>query len=239
MLDKLIVGVTGPIGSGKSTFCKALAKSIDIEFHELSTYDEIEDELVFHSHIINTDELFRTAVKKPMFQKALNRFFGEEVYGGDINVTKVISMLRKLGSTEYGVLTSLISTHLHVEIMNEIQKNTTYNCSPDLFIVESATLLASPLIFDCDLVIRLSVPSMVRYDRVVARDNNKRTEKETMHIMDMQDSLMNKNYYDRYENFNESMLLNVTDEKMMEDAVEKTHMKIRELYTKSINLLHP
>ena len=239
-MDKIIVGVTGPIGSGKSTFCKALAKSLDVESSELS-FSDVEGELAFHPHIINTDELFRVAVKNKMFSKALNRFFGEEVYGGNINVTQVISMLRKLGSREYGVLTSLISTHLHVKIMEEIVNNEEdwdHN-SPVVFIIESATLLASPLIFDCDLVIRLSVPSMIRYDRVVARDSNKRTEKETMHIMDMQDSLMNRNYYDRYENFNESMLLNVTDEKMMEDAVEKTHMKIRELYTKSINLLHP
>jgi dephospho-CoA kinase len=231
MSNRFIVGVTGPIGSGKSTFCKALARSIDEEAKIFSPHGG------FDSHIINTDELFRNAVNSPMFQKALNRFFGEEVYGGAINISKVIGLLKKLNSTEYGIITTLISTHLHVKIMKEIENNESE--SPVVFIVESATLQASPLIFDCDLVIRLTVPSIIRYNRVIQRDGSKRSEKDTASIMDLQDSLLNRDYYARYENFNESMLLNVTDEDMMNDAVEKTHMKIRELYNKSINLQDP
>ncbi len=149
-----IIGITGGIGSGKTTISNMLREA---------GYPVFDSDLTA-KHIYNSDATVISDMKK---------LFGDNIYKDGLLDRKALSKIVFNDKVSLGKLNSLIHPKVR-EFMYMVIKET----KSDLFFVESAILLESGLDKDMDKVLCVTAPSEIRIERAMKRDGVTREEVE-------------------------------------------------------------
>jgi dephospho-CoA kinase len=156
----LKIGITGGIGTGKSTVCKIFV-SLGVP-------------------VLNTDVLAKQIIaSNNAVQQSLKENFGDDIFIDGYLQPKILAH-KAFASPEK---TQLLNSIVHPFVLNAIEEwqqmqNTAYT------VRESALLIESKSYEKCDVVIGVTSPMQLRIDRIIARD--KCSEAEVLQRMDRQ-----------------------------------------------------
>ena len=143
----MIIGITGGIGSGKSTIARELAR----RGYRVYDCDAEAKRIIAENHDV---------------QAQIVALLGEEAFvDGKYNTAYVARRV----FAEPKLLTAL-NAIVHPVVIAEVQRLTTNNQGPTTFI-ESAILYESGLDRLCDRVVYVDAPEDIRIARTVARDH--------------------------------------------------------------------
>lgn len=151
MNKSLVLGLTGPTGSGKSTAAAAMRAC--------------------GCRVIDADQVARQAVAPgSSCLKQLQRFFGEDIVGADGQLIRSLLAQRAFASREN---TDQLNAITHPWITEKVREMIgTYRTEGAGWIV-----LDAPLLFEsgedqlCDAVIVVTAPQDLRLTRIMARDH--------------------------------------------------------------------
>ena len=153
----MIIGITGGIGSGKSTIAKQLRAM------GYAVYD-------------TDSEAKRLIVEDAHVRQQIEQLFGNEVYKDGVYQTALVaqrvfadrSLLAQLNAIVHPAVRAdierRVSGHASRESRVENQKN--------LFFIECAILYQAGFDSLCDKVVAVTAPEDVRLQRVIARDHS-------------------------------------------------------------------
>lgn len=151
----LKIGVTGGIGSGKTTVCKIFEQlGIPVYYADLKARE-----------LMNTDAILIQEVK---------REFGDDIYTSEgLNRPKLASIVFS-NKTKLEKLNALV----HPAVQRDF-KNWANNQTKAPYVVKEAALMfESGSYKDLDYVVTVSAPKSLRLQRVVSRDDAKREDVE-------------------------------------------------------------
>lgn len=152
----LTIGVTGGIGSGKTTVCKF--------FEELGAKVIYADELA--KKIMEEDENLKKKIKK---------IFGEEAYIGEKLNRKFIADIIFSDEIKKRKLESLVHPAVIKKIISEFKKIAKEK-KYDLVIVEAALIFESGFDNELDYVVVVDADEEIKIKRIMERDNCSREE---------------------------------------------------------------
>ena len=155
--SKLIVGITGGIGSGKTFVCNRLAKKGFKVFYA----DSIAKNLYS---------------KNKTLLQSLVKEFGKEIlnYQGKINLSKFREVIFA-NKKNYGKINKIVHPLVIDYILKESKKSIY-----DIILVESALVFESGLDKDLDYVIMIYANKKTRVERIMMRDGAKKSEVESI-----------------------------------------------------------
>lgn len=143
----LTIGITGNIGSGKTTVCKIFS-ILGIPVYNADSAAK---------QLMNTDEELKSKLKNE---------FGEDIYeDNSLNTT----LLAKKVFTEKNVLIAL-NNLVHPAVKNDFDLWMNKNNTSPYLIKEAAILFESGTYKDCDFTIVVTAPDDLRFNRVINRD---------------------------------------------------------------------
>lgn len=177
-MTTVVIGVVGKIASGKSTVSKMLKELLSKDGKTV-TY-------------INTDGIYKSEVMSNVhYKKSISEYFGIK----DLqDKSEVIRRISKMNIKEYSQLLALINLYISPSLTSALLRN------PNYIIVESATLLDSPLALQCDHILELDIPEKIRKEYVFKRDGNIRSAEDTLNLMKLQDKFLKGSYRIRVKN---------------------------------------
>lgn len=148
-----IVGLTGGIGSGKTTVAKFFA-----EFKNVAIY--IAD--VEAKKLMNSSEIIKT--------KLVKEFGKESFIKGELNRTFIAEIVFK-DKEKLAVLNGIV----HPEVRKHFQKFIENNQDKAYIIYENAILFESKSNIFCDIIISVYADLNTKINRVIARDSSTKT----------------------------------------------------------------
>ncbi|WP_428742312.1 dephospho-CoA kinase [Tenacibaculum sp.] len=145
----MIVGLTGGIGSGKSTIVKMFS-----QFDNIAIY-------------IADDEAKKLMSTSKEIKNQLISEFGDQVYiNNELNRAYLASIVFK-NKEKLAILNSIVHPVVNEHLQSFIKKNT----DKDYILYENAILFENGSDSFCDKIITVTAPEDVRINRVVKRDN--------------------------------------------------------------------
>ncbi|PKH52633.1 dephospho-CoA kinase [Tenacibaculum sp. Bg11-29] len=145
----MVIGVTGGIGSGKSTVVKIFS-----EFKDTAIY-------------IADDEAKKLMHSSPDIKHKLISEFGKEVYIKDqLNRPFLASIVFK-NKIKLNILNGIV----HPIVNDHFQKFILKNANKQYIIYENAILFENGSNIFCDKIITVTAPENIRIKRVLKRDN--------------------------------------------------------------------
>ena len=155
--SKLIIGITGGIGSGKTFVCNRLAKKGFKVFYA---------DAIAKSLYTKNKTLLQTLVKE----------FGKDIlnYQGKINLSKFREVIFA-NKKNYGKINKIVHPLVISHILKESKKSIY-----DIVLVESALVFESGLDKDLDYVIMIYANKKTRVERIMMRDGAKKSEVESI-----------------------------------------------------------
>ncbi len=148
----MIVGITGGIGSGKSTVV-----SFFKEFDEIAVY--LAD--VEAKKLMNSSDNIKSKLK---------REFGKKVYKNNQLNRGYLSAIVFKSKEKLAILNTIV----HPEVAKHFQKFISKNRGKAYILYENAILFENKNDVFCDVIITVTAPLKVRIDRVVKRDKTTR-----------------------------------------------------------------
>lgn len=156
----MIIGLTGGIGSGKSTIAKQL---------RLMGYE-----------VYDTDsEAKRLIVEDAHVREQIETLLGKEVYQDDVYQTALVAQKVFADRTLLARLNSIVHPAVRQDILkkfrstSELLNSSSAASEPsELFFIECAILYQAGIDQLCDKVIVVTAPEEVRLQRTIARDNS-------------------------------------------------------------------
>lgn len=146
----MVVGLTGGIGSGKSTIVKMFS-----EFENIAIY-------------IADDEAKKLMVTSPKIKTQLITEFGEQVYiNNKLNRAYLASIVFN-NKEKLAILNAIVHPVVNEHLQNFIKENSNKN----YILYENAILFENGSDSFCDKIITVTAPENVRIDRVIKRDNS-------------------------------------------------------------------
>ncbi|CAM1350801.1 dephospho-CoA kinase [Tenacibaculum ascidiaceicola] len=146
----MVVGLTGGIGSGKSTIVKMFS-----EFENIAIY-------------IADDEAKKLMVTSPKIKTQLITEFGEQVYiNNKLNRAYLASIVFN-NKEKLAILNAIVHPVVNEHLQNFIKENSNKN----YILYENAILFENGSDSFCDKVITVTAPENIRIDRVIKRDNS-------------------------------------------------------------------
>jgi len=148
----MIIGITGGIGSGKSTVLRSVAR------RGYPVYD-------------CDAEAKRLIVEDPEVRLQMLELFGEQVYLNGVYQTQLVSSQVFADPGKLARLNAIVHPAVARDIRRWEEQQTspvTHHPSPILF-VESAILISSGLAELCDAVVLITAPEEERIERVLLR----------------------------------------------------------------------
>ena len=159
----MIIGITGGIGSGKSTIAKQLRKM------GYSVYD-------------TDSEAKRIIVEDATVREQITALFGEEVYQDGVYQTSFVAqqvfadknLLAKLNAIVHpAVKQDIITKFRSLEVTSEPSApSEPLKRDSGLFFIECAILFQAGFDVLCDKVVAVTAPEDIRLERVIARDHS-------------------------------------------------------------------
>lgn len=148
----MVVGITGGIGSGKSTVVNFFS-----EFKSIAIY-LADDEA---KKLMNTSEEIR--------EKLIAEFSSEVYQNNELNRLFLANIVFK-NKEKLAVLNSIVHPVVHRHLSDFIQKHQ----EKDYILYENAILFENGSDAICDKIITVTAPEEIRIDRVVKRDQTSR-----------------------------------------------------------------
>jgi len=177
----ITIGLTGGIGSGKTTVAGII---------------EVMDIPVYYTDL----EAKRIMAESPVVKEELTAMFGEEVYpGGRLNKPYLASLIfNNEANLHY------VNSVVHPEVRKDFLQWKEKHTNREAVVVESAILFESGLEQSVDIKVTVTAPLEVRVERVMKRDNvdrqsildrmaNQLTEEERIKRSDKQ--IVNDNHH--------------------------------------------
>lgn len=146
----MIIGITGGIGSGKSTVAHALA-----EYTGWTLYD-------------TDSEAKRLIVEDLHVRSQIETLFGEDVYDGDTYLTRRVAERVFANPDLLQHLNAIVHPAVREDILRRHHAQPTPHCP---LLVESAILFESGLDAICDKTIAILSPLELRIERIMERDH--------------------------------------------------------------------
>ncbi|MBV6477604.1 MAG: Dephospho-CoA kinase [Ignavibacteria bacterium] len=158
---KLIVGITGGIGSGKTVICKMLAKR--------------------GFKVYNADLVAKSLyLKDKKLVKSLVNAFGKDIlnFKGKINLHKLKEIIF-LNKKNYKTINKIVHPAV-IDYLNKEIKKSKY----DLVLIESAVLFESGYYKSFDYIVSVYADKRIRTKRLILRDES--SKNEIHHLMKFQ-----------------------------------------------------
>ena len=170
----MVVGLTGGIGSGKSTILKMFS-----EFKNIAIY-------------MADDEAKKLMHTSPEIKTRLVSEFGKETYiNNELNRPYLASIVFK-NKEKLALLNSIVHPVVNEHLQNFIKQNS----DKAYILYENAILFENRSDAFCDKIITVTAPEEVRINRVVKRDNS--TIEEVKNRMKNQWSVIKKTLQSNY-----------------------------------------
>ena len=145
----MIVGLTGGIGSGKSTIVKMFS-----EFENIAIY-------------IADDEAKKLMSTSKKIKTQLISEFGNEVYVNNELSRSYLASIVFQNKEKLAILNSIVHPVVNEHLQGFIKKNT----NKAYILYENAILFENGSDSFCDKIITVTAPEEVRINRVIKRDN--------------------------------------------------------------------
>ena len=143
----MLIGITGGIGSGKSTIAKQLRKM------GYAVYD-------------TDSEAKRLIVEDAAVRQQIEQLFGKEVYADGVYQTALVAQRVFADKSLLAQLNAIVHPAVKADILRWVH---TINHSTPCF-VECAILYQAGFDALCDIVVVVTAPEEIRIERVIARD---------------------------------------------------------------------
>jgi dephospho-CoA kinase len=157
-----IIGLTGGIGSGKSTIARTLVRR-------------------GYTVYLCDEEAKRIVVENVEVRAQIEDLLGAEVYANNTYQTSVV--LQKIAADRS--LLERLNAIIHPAVLEDIRAASKRGKAEDLLFVESAILYESGVAQVCEFVAAVVAPESVRLARVLKRDPN-RNEAEVRRCINRQ-----------------------------------------------------
>lgn len=141
------LAITGGIGSGKSTVCRALAERSGVAVYD----SDARAKAIMNSHA--------------EVRREVSALFGEEAYGAE-GLNRGYVAAKAFGNSH---LLDQLNAIVHPRVVEDFEQWSTEQSGPYV-ILESALLFSSPLVGHYDMSVVVDAPEQVRISRCVARD---------------------------------------------------------------------
>jgi dephospho-CoA kinase len=158
---KLLVGITGGIGSGKSEVSKMLARR--------------------GFKIYNADQIAKNLyISNKSLANKIVKYFGKDVlnYKGKINLSKLKELIFS-SKKNYEAINKIVHPVVIKQLRDDIKKS-----NYEIAIIEAALIFESGLDKYLDMVIMVYANKKSRVERLMIRDES--TRREILDIMDLQ-----------------------------------------------------
>ncbi len=153
----MIIGITGGIGSGKSTIAKQLR---DMGYRVYDTDSEAK----------------RLIVEDPHIRQQIEQLFGSEVYKDGIYQTALVAQRVFADHSLLAKLNAIVHPAVKADIMNQVSRLASRESQVEnhknLFFIECAILYQAGFDTLCDKVVAVTAPEEIRLARAVARDHS-------------------------------------------------------------------
>ncbi len=150
----MVVGLTGGIGSGKSTVARA--------------FDKIGNIAIYYAD----DEAKKLMITSPIIKKQICKEFGEEAYQGDQLNRAFIATIVFADKEKLAILNSIV----HPEVYKHFKNFVSLNSDKEYVLYENAILFENNSDVLCDKIITVIADENIRIQRVVKRDNTSESE---------------------------------------------------------------
>ena len=153
----MIIGITGGIGSGKSTIAKQLR---DMGYMVYDTDSEAKRIIVEDTHV----------------RQQIEQLFGSEVYKDGVYQTALVAQRVFADHSLLAKLNAIVHPAVKADIMNRMSRlailNSRIGNQKNLFFIECAILYQAGFDTLCDKVVAVTAPEEIRLARAVARDHS-------------------------------------------------------------------
>ncbi|MBE6321231.1 MAG: dephospho-CoA kinase [Bacteroidales bacterium] len=151
----MIIGITGGIGSGKSTIAKQLR---EMGYMVYDTDSEAKRLIVEDTHI----------------RQQIEQLFGSEVYKDGIYQTALVAQRVFADHSLLAKLNAIVHPAVKADIMNRVARLASQESQignqKNLFFIECAILYQAGFDTLCDKVVAVTAPEEIRLARVMKRD---------------------------------------------------------------------
>lgn len=153
----MIIGITGGIGSGKSTIAKQLR---DMGYRVYDTDSEAK----------------RLIVEDTLVRQQIEQLFGSEVYKDGVYQTALVAQRVFADHSLLAKLNAIVHPAVKADIMNRVSRlasrESQVGNQQNLFFIECAILYQAGFDTLCDKVVAVTAPEEIRLARAVARDHS-------------------------------------------------------------------
>lgn len=153
----MIIGITGGIGSGKSTIAKQLR---EMGYMVYDTDSEAKRLIVEDTHV----------------RQQIEQLFGSEVYKDGIYQTALVAQRVFADHSLLAKLNAIVHPAVKADIMNRVSRLASQESQignqKNLFFIECAILYQAGFDTLCDKVVAVTAPEEIRLARAVARDHS-------------------------------------------------------------------
>ena len=153
----MIIGITGGIGSGKSTIAKQLRAM------GYAVYD-------------TDSEAKRLIVEDTHIRQQIEQLFGSEVYKDGVYQTALVAHRVFADHSLLAKLNAIVHPAVKADIMNRVSRLASQESQvgnhKNLFFIECAILYQAGFDTLCDKVVAVTAPEEIRLARAVARDHS-------------------------------------------------------------------
>ena len=153
----MIIGITGGIGSGKSTIAKQLRAM------GYAVYD-------------TDSEAKRLIVEDTQVRQQIEQLFGSEVYKDGVYQTALVAQRVFADHSLLAKLNAIVHPAVKADIMNRVSRLASQESQignqKNLFFIECAILYQAGFDTLCDKVVAVTAPEEIRLARAVARDHS-------------------------------------------------------------------
>lgn len=153
----MIIGITGGIGSGKSTIAEQLR---DMGYRVYDTDSEAKRLIVEDTHV----------------RQQIEQLFGSEVYKDGIYQTALVAQRVFADHSLLAKLNAIVHPAVKADIMNRVSRLASRESQvgnhKNLFFIECAILYQAGFDTLCDKVVAVTAPEEIRLARAVARDHS-------------------------------------------------------------------
>ena len=153
----MIIGITGGIGSGKSTIAKQLR---EMGYRVYDTDNEAKRLIVEDTHV----------------RQQIEQLFGSEVYKDGVYQTALVAQHVFADHSLLAKLNAIVHPAVKADIMNRVSRLASQESrignQKNLFFIECAILYQAGFDTLCDKVVAVTAPEETRLARAVARDHS-------------------------------------------------------------------